>query len=64
MKDLFRQIGPIVRTDSTRGHTGTVVFENEESVKEAIESFNGFEWNGSKIVVKGGDSEVCGDCVG
>jgi RNA recognition motif-containing protein len=62
MKDLFRQAGPIIRTDTNRDrNTGTVVFEKEENVKDAIETFNGFEWNGSKLVVRGGgDSEVCG----
>lgn len=66
MKDLFRQVGPVIRTDASRDHgTGTVVFETAESVSKAVEDFNGFEWNGSKIIVtaREEDSEVLADVV-
>lgn len=49
---MFRQVGIVVRADVSKSRgTGTVVFETPELVKEAIDSFNQFEWHGSKIIV-------------
>ncbi|KAJ3268784.1 hypothetical protein HDV01_002298 [Terramyces sp. JEL0728] len=58
LKDLFRDIGKIVRADiindrdgRSRG-MGVVVFETEEEAKKAIDSFDQYEWEGRRIEVR------------
>ncbi|KAJ3325322.1 hypothetical protein HDV06_004181 [Boothiomyces sp. JEL0866] len=58
LKDLFRDIGKVVRADiindrdgRSRG-MGVVVFETEEEAKKAIDSFDQYEWDGRRIEVR------------
>lgn len=58
LKDEFRSVGSIVRADvltdrqnKSRGY-GTVVYKTTEDAKAAIEKYNGFDFEGRKIVVR------------
>ncbi|KAJ3067351.1 hypothetical protein HDU98_009408 [Podochytrium sp. JEL0797] len=58
LKDLFREVGTIVRADvamapngKSRGF-GTVLFSTPEDAANAIASYNNYEWHGRKIEVR------------
>ncbi|KAG8992263.1 hypothetical protein FRB90_001055, partial [Tulasnella sp. 427] len=57
LKDLFRQIGPVVRADVALGPDGrsrgfgTVLFQTEADADRAVKTLNGFEYNGRMIKV-------------
>ncbi|KAJ3056676.1 hypothetical protein HDU99_007377, partial [Rhizoclosmatium hyalinum] len=58
LKDLFREVGTVVRADvaqapngKSRGF-GTVLFSNAEDAANAIASYNNYEWHGRKIEVR------------
>ncbi|KAL6898751.1 RNA-binding domain-containing protein [Trichoderma evansii] len=61
LKDLFRQaarIGGVLRADVHLGPdgrpkgSGIVVFENAEDARNAIQQFNGYEWQGRLLEVR------------
>jgi len=61
LKDLFRQAarqGAIIRADVHMGPdgrpkgSGIVVFESPDDARNAIQQFNGYEWNGRIIEVR------------
>lgn len=57
LKDLFSDSGSIIRADvaqvdgKSKGF-GTILFSNSEEAENAIEAFNGYEWDGRKLVVR------------
>ncbi|KAJ3121384.1 hypothetical protein HK100_012404 [Physocladia obscura] len=58
LKDLFREVGTVVRADvalapngKSRGF-GTVLFSSSEDAANAIASYNNYEWHGRKIEVR------------
>ncbi|KAJ3382867.1 hypothetical protein HDU84_003972, partial [Entophlyctis sp. JEL0112] len=58
LKDLFREIGTVVRADvaqapngKSRGF-GTVLFSTSEEAASAIATYNNYEWHGRKIEVR------------
>lgn len=57
LKDLFKEVGPVVRADihmsggRSRG-TGVVLFENAGDAKAAIDQLNGYNWNGLYLEVR------------
>ncbi|TPX74376.1 hypothetical protein CcCBS67573_g04352 [Chytriomyces confervae] len=58
LKDLFREVGTVVRADiaqapngKSRGF-GTVLFSSAEDAANAIASYNNYEWHGRKIEVR------------
>ena len=58
LKDLFRSAGNIVRADINMGPdgrpkgSGIVVFATPEDAQNAIQMYNGFDWNGRQIEVR------------
>lgn len=58
LKDLFRTAGNIVRADINMGPdgrprgSGIVVFATPEDAQNAIQMYNGFDWNGRVIEVR------------
>lgn len=58
LKDLFRTAGNIVRADINMGFdgrpkgSGIVVFATPEDAANAIQMYNGFDWNGRVIEVR------------
>ncbi|KAI8916755.1 hypothetical protein DFJ77DRAFT_353679 [Powellomyces hirtus] len=58
LKDLFREVGTVVRSDvaqnpsgRSRGY-GTVLYATVDEAQAAITTFNNYEWNGRKIEVR------------
>merc|ERR1719457_296024 len=57
LKDLFGEVGPIIRADILMGPDGrskgmgTVCFESEESANKAIETMNDYDLEGRTIHV-------------
>ncbi|KAI8618453.1 hypothetical protein BC830DRAFT_1108653 [Chytriomyces sp. MP71] len=58
LKDLFREVGTVVRADVAQGANGksrgfgTVLFSTAEDAANAIASYNNYEWHGRKIEVR------------
>ncbi|EWC47997.1 hypothetical protein DRE_02879 [Drechslerella stenobrocha 248] len=58
LKDMFRQAGSVVRADVHIGHdgrpkgSGIVAFETPEDAKNAIQQFNGYDWQGRVLEVR------------
>ncbi|KAM7221499.1 hypothetical protein V8F06_003071 [Rhypophila decipiens] len=61
LKDLFRQaarLGSVIRADVHLGPdgrpkgSGIVVFENPEDARNAIQQFNGYDWQGRHLEVR------------
>ncbi|KAK3322115.1 hypothetical protein B0H66DRAFT_601590 [Apodospora peruviana] len=61
LKDLFRQaarVGAVIRADVHLGQdgrpkgSGIVVFENAEDARNAIQQFNGYDWQGRMLEVR------------
>ncbi|EPS45345.1 hypothetical protein H072_560 [Dactylellina haptotyla CBS 200.50] len=58
LKDMFRQAGTVLRADVHIGHdgrpkgSGIVAFETPEDAKNAIQQFNGHDWQGRVLEVR------------
>ncbi|KAK6346024.1 hypothetical protein TWF730_010358 [Orbilia blumenaviensis] len=58
LKDMFRQAGSVVRADVHVGHdgrpkgSGIVAFETPEDARNAIQQFNGHDWQGRTLEVR------------
>ncbi|KAG7284135.1 hypothetical protein NEMBOFW57_010496 [Staphylotrichum longicolle] len=58
LKDLFRQAGGVIRADVHLGPdgrpkgSGIVVFESPDDARNAIQQFNGYDWQGRMLEVR------------
>lgn len=58
LKDLFKEVGDVVYADVPRDMQnrsrgfGIVRFSNAEDAEKAIETYDGYEYNGRKLVVR------------